>query len=214
MNSKNLASQSVRRYLAALAATADIEAPYGAVLFTMLTSLMPLPDLLRPTTTAADRGRLIVAATRTGHGPRFPKVIQLPGHTVELLGRPTTERAVASCLGIQPGALPAVRRNLQLQLADHDDLEWLDTPEQVWSNAVHAVMAAVTTAEQRTAVLSYAGLHPSAPVAGARGQGLTDPHPEQIAKLIDALASDAGFGSATPLTAVSPLTVPRGAESA
>lgn len=183
---------AVVRYVAALRATSEMEAPYGAVLFVLLTTMLRLHELLCPTT-AVHAGLLTVESASASRGGSRGRTVPLPQVTVSLLGG--RSGPLSACLGLQPAVLPRFGPCLRAALTDHEDLAGLTTPEQALSLALDALSAAAVTGEAHAAVLSYAGL------AGGSGSGSGSPSQSQgllVVDLLDTLAARAGFVASPP----------------
>ncbi len=157
-----------------LADSAALPSPLSGLVFTLLTGVLSPAELWHPATRVAG-GRLVVgSATR-------PRSVPLPGATAAVLG--PSEGALRSLLRIDhaSGHQPSVLR-AELEEA------WPDAPpmEQLAMIAVHDLVACADGADERAAVLAYAGLRPRDASAGVGD--LTG-----VASLIDRVVVAAGF---------------------
>ena len=178
-------------YCGALRSASGMPQPYGAVLFTMLTTLARLHELLHPLS-RVQNGYLVIASLEARSARMGQRVVPLPVAAGQLFGH-YDRGPVSLDLGVDAAALPTLGRTLRLLLLDQGTGCRLKSPEMVWSTAVQAAMVTAPSAEQRRAVLDFAGISGSRSLAASSG---TRPEPAElqpVADLIDALIQDAGF---------------------
>lgn len=193
MTKTDATTDPVEAYVRALRAAGEIEAPFGAVIFTILTALVRPCELVHPTTTAAGNS-LFVAAGLESCGPFLDRELPLPSVTTQLLA-PGGPGPITACLGLKAVALPRLDHDLALAMLDHDDLSIFGPPEQAWGRAVHALTTAAGDRQQRTAVLAYAGIGPLGVRGGTRAETVDEAALTSVARLVDLLAAEAGFST-------------------
>jgi hypothetical protein len=172
-----------------LRATGEIEQPHGAITFTMLTTLLRIHELVRPTTTVRS-GMLCVADPHPSEGLARGRIVPLPRAVQQVLVRDTG--SLTSCLGIPNTLVGGLTAELRRVLADLEG----DTGslEQVWPMAVQGAMTAATSARDRAAVLAFTGIHQTGNRARAQRATLSDQDMQNVADLLDGLVIAAGFG--------------------
>jgi hypothetical protein len=178
-------------YLQLLRASGDFPQPYGAVVFTSLTTLVRHHELVRPTTIVAN-GMLSVAEPHPGEGPAHGRVVPLPRAVRHILVRKSG--SLTACLGIPDAGVVGLTDELRRILSDGE--EAIENLEQLWPVAVHAAVTAAVTARARAAVLAYSGIHPTWKPATAGHAIVTGPELQAVADLLDTLVVAAGFGIA------------------
>lgn len=179
-------TSATRGYVTAMAAAREIQAPYGALLLTLLTTARPLHELLAPAT-AVVSGTLAVdpaALTRGSPAARVP--------TSQTLAALLSEGGVADRLGLVPADIPTVDRRLHEQLTDRADLFGAMTAEQIRGLALEGLVSAAGTSNLRIAVLVFAGIQSDERPGGCHGTPVRDSL-QQVASLVDYLARHAGY---------------------
>lgn len=180
-------SVPVAAYVSAMAATRDLEAPYGAIVLTMMTGLLQVHEIQEPTTTFDGANLQVVSVDRIRR-PRNRRVCA-PRTLAAVLGRPGV---VSSRLGCMATSLPGLPARLRTVLLDHEQTPGLASPENIHATALHGLLAAAADGTQRMAVLRYAGLIP-VPQGETSVPGLADPGLVAVAGLVDRLVRRAGF---------------------
>lgn len=178
-------------YLQFLWASGDFPQPYGAVVFTSLTTLVRPHELVRPTTIVAN-GVLCVAEPHPGEGPAHGRVVPLPRAVRQILVRESG--SLTACLGIPDAEVGGLTDELRRILSDSEEV--IDTLEQLWPVAVHAAATAAVTARARAAVLAYSGIHLTRKGATAGHAIVSGQELQAVADLLDTLVGAAGFGIA------------------
>jgi hypothetical protein len=187
------AQDPIRTYLSALRATGEIEAPFGAVAFIHLTTLLRPHEVISATTWfTGSRVRVVEGSpdAALSQGREVP----LARLTTRLLSKAGPGR-LSACLGLEPSSLPRLAYSLNLALLDHDDLAAISTPERLWVASVHALMEAASGVPQRTAVLTYAGLRAAGVRARRRAALVGEEELGGVASIVDQLVGAAGFGT-------------------
>jgi hypothetical protein len=171
-----------------LRATREIEQPHGAIIFTMLTTLVRSHELVRPTTTVRS-GMLCVADPHPSEGLARGRIVPLPRAVRQVLVRDTG--SLAWCLGVPKALVGGLNAELRRVLADLEGET--GSLEQLWPLAVHGAMAAAISAHDRAAVLAFSGIHQTGKRAGAKRATLSDQDLQTVADLLDELVVAAGF---------------------
>jgi len=165
-----------------LKATCNIEQPHGAIIFTMLTTLLRPHELIRPTTTVAS-GMLCVADPHPSEGPAQGRIVPLPRAVRQILVRDTG--SLTLCLGIPDAQVGELTAELRRVLADLEDE--IGSLEQLWPVAIHGAMTAAISAHARAAVLAFTGIHQGGKRAAAERATLRDQDLQTVANLLDEL---------------------------
>lgn len=172
-----------------LLATRDLKQPFGAVVFTQLTTLVRFHELVRCTTTVAE-GMLHVSEPHSGEGLAMGRVVPLPRAVQQILVQQTGP--LTACLGIPQSRVGNLSAELRCVLAG---LEQEYGPlEQLWPLAVQGAAAAAATARVRVAVLAFSGISPPGRRAAEERATLRDQDLQAVADLMDTLVVGAGFG--------------------
>ena len=186
MTTATTATATATQYVDALAATAELEQPFGAAALMLLTTLTRRHELLCPTTSLREGWLHVTPSPRQRE---FGQARIVPvGRSVGLTVGDGSGEPVACLLGIERHELPRFGDHLSTAMRRHPVLAKVADGDAAWTLAVESLTQAHSTSAMRGSVLRYAGIHCDWP---------PDPSPRgllAVAAAVDSCVQAAGFG--------------------